>query len=170
MIDLFTIVIAMEFLVIAIAMFAFRENIAKAMYGVRYKKWLELDTGRSGYVILDKSMDTCKIMGQRKAVKRENILNGWIYFVNENAENMKLENAPDKWQYYCNSEEFDTVYKNKLLQTLMLVMEANIVKIIMLLMIVCIIAVGYCAYQIMLMDEKITFLVAQVQAYVPGQQ
>jgi uncharacterized metal-binding protein len=146
-------------------LYAFREQINARIYGVRYKKWVEIDTGRQGYVILNKSLDHCKILGQTKTINRKNIQNNIIYFVNDCAENLKLDPENDRWIAYCNSEEFDTVFKNKLLEHLMMIMERNIIKFILILSIISVGLSAYTTYTGLQDQEKINFLVQAVQSY-----
>jgi hypothetical protein len=154
-----------EFMFIGAIMYSFREQIISRIYGVRYKRWIELDTGRYGYTILDKSLDHCKIMGQTKTISRKNILHGILYFVNDNVENLKLEPDNNKWLAYCNSEEFDTVYKNKLLEQLMLIMERNWIIMILIVSIITLGMVGYMAYMMNQYAGQLTYLVGKVNEY-----
>lgn len=114
-------------------LFFMREFIESKIYGIRYKRWQEIDTGRYGYVILDKGLTSCTINGMKKSICRANIKSGILYFVSDVAENLKVENATEKYQAYMNSEEFNTVYQNKLLTTLMLSLQNNYLLIILIL-------------------------------------
>lgn len=149
-------------------LYSIRETILSRIYGVRFKRWIEIDTGRFGYTILDKSLDKCKILNQMKTVSRKNILNNFMYFVNDNCENLKLEPNNDKWLAYCNSEEFDTVFKNQMLQQLMLIMERSIIKIILIMSIITFVALIYVAYGQMQMKDQVTYLVQEVANYAAG--
>ncbi len=153
-----------EMLFIGAIAYSLREQIISKIYGVRYKKYIEIDTGRQGYTILDKALNSCSIMGMTKSVNRANIKHNVLYFVSDNAENLAIEDAKDKWQYYCNSEEFDTVYKNKLLQQLLFVLEKNLILIIIVLVGISI-AVGiYNAYTDYQMQPKIDFIAGMVNS------
>lgn len=154
--------VLMEMLFIAAMIFAFRETIISRMYGVRYKRWQEIDTGRMGYTILSKGLNSCKINGMIKSVNRANIKNGVMYFVSDVAENLKAEDARDKYQFYMNSEEFDTVYKNNLLRQLMLSLQSNMITILMVLVFIAIVIEIYNAYTLSQMMPKLDYVVWRV--------
>ena len=157
------IVYLLEMIIIALVFFMAKEVIMERIYGVRFKRWIEIDTGRYGYVILDKALDSCKILGQIKTVNRANINRGWLYFVNDNCENLKVEDAKDKYQFYCNSEEFDTVYKNKLLQNLMMSLQTNWLMIIVVLVVISLAIGGYSLYNDSHNTQaKLDYLIAQI--------
>ena len=157
-----------EGLFVLVVLYSAREMLMERLYRVRFKRWIELDTGRHGYVILNKSLDHCKIMGQTKTVNRKNILHGFMYFVNDNAENLKVEPDNDKWLAYCNSEEFDTVFKNQMLSQLMLIMEKRLITIMFVVLLLSFAAIAYVAYGQMQMKDQITFLVQAVANYAAG--
>jgi hypothetical protein len=92
-----------------------------------------------------------------------------MYFVSDNVENLKVEDATDKYQFYCNSEEFDTVYKNKLLQTLMLSLQNNYLLIILLLVGLTILIGGYSLYEIEGQKSQLEFIVWRVNQTYVGQ-
>lgn len=158
----------MEFMFIGAVLYAFRETIASKVYGIRYKRWQEIDTGRYGYTVLDKALNSCTIHGMKKSINRANINHGVLYFVSDVPENLKLEDAIDKYQCYMNSEEFDTVYKNKLLQTLMLSLQNNNILLILALVLIGIAISGYSLYTIEQMQPKIDYITWRVnQSVVP---
>ena len=156
-----------EAIVILMALFCFREQISEKMYGVRYKKWQEIDTGRRGYVILDKALNSCTIDGMKKSVNRSNIKNGIMYFSSDVCENLKVEDAKDKYQFYMNSEEFDTVYKNKLLQTLMLSLQNNMVMIVLVVALLCMALTGYLLYEFESQKKTIEYIAWRVNVTNP---
>jgi hypothetical protein len=159
----------LEFVIVAITLFSMREMISEKINGIRYKKWQEIDTGRRGYTILDKGLNSCSIHGMKKTVNRANIKSNIMYFVSDNVENLKVEDATDKYQFYCNSEEFDTVYKNKLLQTLMLSLQNNYLLIILLLVGLTILIGGYSLYEIEGQKSQLEFIVWRVNQTYVGQ-
>lgn len=163
-----TLAMLFEGLFVLTALFAVRETIIERLYGVRFKRWVEIDTGRRGTTILDKSLDKCKIMGQVKTVNRKNIVGNMMFFVNDNCENLKIETNNDKWLAYCNSEEFDTVFKNQMLAQLMLIMERNLIKFMFLILLITFVAVAYVAYGQMQMKDQVTYLVQEVAKYATG--
>lgn len=159
----------LEFCVIAIALYAFREQIASKMYGIRYKRFIVIDTGAQGYVILDKSLNSCTINGMKKTVNRANIQHNIIYYSSDCAENLKVEDMQGRYECYVNSEEFDTVYKNKLLQTLMLSLQNNMLIIITLLVFVSIALGVYYVYTMQDQMAKIDYIVWRVNQTYVGQ-
>lgn len=152
----------MEFMFIGAILYAFREPIASRVYGIRYKRWQEVDTGRCGYVIIDKALNSCTINGMKKSINRSNINHGVIYFVSDVAENVKVEDARDKYQTYMNSEEFDTVYKNKLLQNLMLSLQNNNIILIIALVLIAVAISGYSLYTIEQIQPKVDYIAWRV--------
>jgi len=156
----------MEMVAFGAILYAFREKLSRGMYGVRHKRWQEIDTGRRGYVVLDKAMNSCTINNTKKSVNRANITGGIIYFVSTLAENVKLEDCKEKYSFYMNSEEFDTVYKNKLLQNLMLSLQSNFLMIIVILVILAIMIGAYNAYTMYQMTPKVEFIVWAVNQSV----
>lgn len=158
----------MEGIVVIAILYAFRVEIISKMYGIRFKRWIEIDTGRMGYTILNKSLNSCNILGMIRTVNRANIKFNVMYFVSDNVENLKVEDAKDKYQFYCNSEEYDTVYKNKLLETLMLALQNNWLMIILFAVILVAAIAGYSLYQDQQTTAKIDWLVWKVnQTYAP---
>ncbi len=158
-----------ETMFILSVVYSIREILLQRIYGVRFKRWVEIDTGRHGYAILDKTLTNCKILGSTKTVNRANIVMGIMYFEHDNAENLKLENAPGKWQYYCNSDEFDTVFKNQLLKQLLYIFEKNYILIILVLVVVAIAISGYNMYLIRQQQQLTDFIAWKVnQTYVPA--
>lgn len=158
-----------EILFILSIVYAIREILLERIYGARFKRWIEIDTGRHGYVILDKTLTNCRILGQTRTVNRANIEKGFMYFVLDCTENLKLEDAKEKWQYYCNSDEFDTVFKNQLLRQLMYVLEKNYILIILVLVIVGIAISGYNIYLQRQQQQVIEWIAWKVnQTYVPA--
>lgn len=157
----------LEGMVILTMLYAVREQIMSKIYGVRFKRWIEIDTGRLGYVILNKSLNSCKILGKIRTVNRENIKFNIMYFVSDNVENLKVEDDKNKYSFYCNSEEFDTVYKNKLLETLMLSLQND--KLVMILIAIVLTAglIGYSIYMNQQTSEQINYIAWKVnQTYV----
>lgn len=158
----------MEFMFIGAVLYAFRETIASKVYGLRYKRWTEIDTGRYGYVILNKGLNSCVVNGMVRSINRKNIFHGMIYLISDVAENVTIEDARDKYQCYMNSEEFDTVYKNKLLQTLMLSLQNNNILLILALILIVAAISGYSLYTIEQMQPKIDYITWRVnQSVVP---
>lgn len=158
-----------ETMLIFSIIYSSREILLQRIYGVRFKRWVEVDTGRQGYVILDKTLTSCKILGSIKSVNRANIVNGIMYFVRDNAENLKLENAETKWEYYCNSDEFDTVFKNQLLKQLLYIFEKNYIMIILVLVVVAIAISGYNIYLTRQEQQALDWIAWKVnQTYVPA--
>jgi len=163
-----TVIYLLEFIIIGLVIYMARETITEKMYGIRYKRWQEIDTGRRGYVILDKALNSCSINGMKKSVNRANIKNGVLYFVSDVAENLKVEDARDKYQFYMNSEEFDTVYKNKLLNTLMLSLQNNYLFIILMAVFVTMVIAGYSLYEIEGQKAQLEYIAWRVnQSYAP---
>lgn len=159
----------LEFTTIAAVLYAIRETLAERIWGVRFKRWIEIDTGRRGFVQLDKALNSCTIRGMKKSVNRANIKANTLYFVSDVAENLKVEDAKNDYKFYMNSEEFDTVYKNKLLQTLMLSLQNNWLMIILVLALIAVVLSGYNTYEMSKMTNNIDFIAWKVnQTAAPG--
>lgn len=158
----------MEGLVVLTMLYSVRESLMSKLYGIRFKRWVEIDTGRMGYTILNKGLNSCKIFDKIKTVNRANIKYNVMYFVSDNIENLAVEDAKEKYQFYCNSEEFDTVYKNKLLETLMLSLQNNKLLWLLILSMLMLGAAAYIIYTGQQDTAKIDWLVWKVNStYVP---
>lgn len=152
-----------EILFILAVFFAMREVVLERIYGVRFKHWIEIDTGRYGYVILDKSLTTAKIMGINRTIAQENIVKGIIYYQRDNVENLKLESAEHgKWEYYCNTEEFDTVSKNQLLRQLLYVLEKNYILAILIVVFISLMVLVYNVYQVHQQQQDVLYLIQRI--------
>ena len=135
-----------ELLFVVSVIYNFRETIIEKYYGVRFKRWLIIDTGQSGYTILNKALNSCNIMKTPRSVAYDNIQRGWLYYTHDCAENLKIVNDNTQWTTYCNTEEFNTVNQTKIFQMLLYVMEKNWIVIIAILVGVSIAVSGYVAY------------------------
>lgn len=154
----------MEGLVIITMLYSVREQLISKIYGIRFKRWTEIDTGRCGYTILNKSLNSCKILDKIRTVNRENIKYNMMYFVSDNVENLKLEDDKSKYLAYCNTEEFDTVYKNKLLETLMLSLQNNKLVLILIAIVITAGLVGYSIYMNNQTADQIRFIAWRVNS------
>lgn len=158
----------MEGMVLLTMLYSVRETLISKFYGIRFKRWVEIDTGRVGYTILNKSLNSCKILNQIRTVNRANIKFNIMYFVSDNIENLKVEDVKDKYEFYCNSEEFDTVYKNKLLETLMLSLQNNKLFLILIAVSITAAMVIYSIYMNNQTAEQIRFIARSVNStYAP---
>lgn len=110
-----------------------KEKILNSIYGIRYKKYVEIDTGRYGDCILSKNLDSVKIHEQVKSVNLKNRIGNILIFSEDIAENLKCEYDNGKALFYMNSNEFDNLYKNKILEQLMYIKEKNLIMIILIL-------------------------------------
>lgn len=161
-------VYGLEAIIIILMVYSVREKIIKEMYGIRFKRWVEIDTGRMGYTILNKSLNSCKILNQIRTVNRENIKSNIMYFVSDNVENLKLEDDKSKYLAYCNSDEFGTVYYNKLIETLMLTLKNKELMLILIFSVAAAAMIGYSIYIGQQDTAKIDWLVWKVNStYAP---
>ncbi len=138
-----------EGLFILMFIYAFREFIISKIYGVKFKRWLILDTGESGYSILNKSLNEWKIQGQKRSVSYSNLLRGWAFYTHDNAENLKMvkpESDDSKWTYYCNTDEYNSNTQTRIFQMLLFVLEKNYILIILGLVVLSIAVTGYGIY------------------------
>jgi hypothetical protein len=159
----FQLVMILEFVWILTVLYGIRETIAERIYGVRYKRWVEIDTGRMGYCILSKNLSKCTILGVKRTVARENILNNVMYFVTDNVENLKLSQADyQKWECYCNTDEFDTVYKTHLLGQFLYIFEKNYILFVLFLVILVGGIAGYGVYQGIQQNDMLLFIAQKV--------
>lgn len=148
--------------------YALREFIKEKVYGVRYKRWIEVDTGRQGSTILEKGLNSCKIMGMERTVSQENILRGVMYFTHDCVENLKIDATTDnkKWVAYCNTEEFDTVKRNTLLKQLLYIMEGKQIGVILAIVAVLLILAFYIAYNSYNDHQNIQILLMETYNHV----
>lgn len=135
-----------ELLFIIMFLYAFREFILSKIWGVRFKRWLILDTGESGYGELNKSLTEWKVQGQKRSVNYNNLFHGWAFYTHDNAENLKIENDAGKWKYYCNTDEYNSNTNTRIFQMLLFVLEKNYILIILALVVISIAVTGYGIY------------------------
>lgn len=119
------------FIIICSIAYIMRNSIRKLIYGdARIKRYIIIDTGETGYTTLNEDRNLCTINGKLRSVNVSNIIKGIIYFVDDSAENMKMESAtPKRWEFYCNSDEFDTIGKNNILRQFLYIAEKNYLMI-----------------------------------------
>lgn len=160
-----------EILFILTLLFTLRELIQEKIYGVRFKRWLIIDTGQSGYAILNKALNEWTIMGQKRAVAFENIQRGWVYYTHDNAENLrldqvKIDNEYPKYTAYCNTEEYNSNLNTKVFQMLLYIAEKRLLSVIVILIGLCLAASVFGAYTAYQQQSQISYIVSRVSSSV----
>ena len=69
-----------------------------------------------------------------------------------------IEPAYKKYLYYCNSNEFDTVFNNKLLEKMMYVKEKNYIMMACLLSGLSLLAIAYLLSEFNKMQDVVTII------------
>lgn len=156
-----------ESLFILTLIYALRELIQEKLNGVRFKRWLIIDTGQSGYGILNKSLNEWKVMGQKRSVAFENIQRGWVFYTHDNAENLKLEqvkidNDYSKYTAYCNTDEFNTTVNTKVFQMLLYIAEKGLLNIIIVIAALGLAASIFGAYTIYQQQGTINYIASRL--------
>ena len=156
-----------QFLFLLALLYNFREKIQKEAYGSRYKHWLILDTGESGYGILNKARNEWKVLGQKRSVAYENIMKEWVFYTHDNAENLKLEQVtikdePTKYTAYCNTEEYNTNTQTMVFKQLLYIAEKNWLIIITVIAAIGLSVSIYAAYSLHNQQQYLDYLVQQV--------
>lgn len=151
--DWFQISLIWEALFIISVLYGARKIILSRIYGIRFKQWLILDTGESGYGILNKTLNEWDILGQKRSVAYDRIYKGWLFYTHDNAENLTLKQISMEYDYYpaytayCNTEEYNTNMKTKIFQMLLYVLEKNYIIMILFGVIIAIVIAAYGVYQ-----------------------
>jgi len=156
-----------EILFLLTLFYALRELIQEKIYGVRFKRWLIIDTGQYGYALLNKALNEWTILGQKRAVAFENIQRGWVFYTHDNAENLtlepvKIENDYTKYTAYCNTEEYNTNLQTKIFQMLLYINEKKWLVIITMIVAVSFIVGIYGAYMTFKQQELVNYIAGQV--------
>lgn len=77
--------------------------------------------------------DTFSYGGKTFVFNWEYVQNNCAFFDSRYTEQLKIEIDNSRMQYFINSKTFDKVYKNKILEKLMLIQESNYIKIILII-------------------------------------
>ena len=151
-----------QIVIFILIFYLLKDTIYSRIYGVRYKRYVEIDTGRIGYCILSKDLDVTKIRGITKSIKYENIDHGIIYTYNNLAENVKTEYANDKARFYMNSNEFHTVISNDVYQRLLITKAEQLITIIFALSCLTFLAMLALGYMHIQEDKIIQWIAANI--------
>jgi hypothetical protein len=118
------------------------------IHGNRFKYWVELDTGRQGWVLLDEDLKQAKITGLIRSINLENSHHGILYLYHKLAENVHVEYDNTKAKFYQNSNEFDTLMKNNMLAKLIITKAEKLIEVIMYICIINLAAIAYVIYKL----------------------
>lgn len=119
--------------VLILKLLLMKESIKKSLFKKRMIDCVVVDTGELGKIVFKKDFSTGKFKGIERVYNKERVYNGVIYYESDNVEPLSIEKAINKYQFYCNTNEFDTITNNRLLEKLMYVKEKNLLIIALVL-------------------------------------
>jgi len=134
----FLIIIAQMLIIIWLGFMTFKDQIMNLMLGIRRKKAIFLDLRQSKYITLSKDLKTFEMYGKTFVWNFTKELNGCCFFRSDMAESIDTLLEKDKCKYWCDSNEYHTNLKNKMLETLMMLKGKD--QIIMLLFVVLLVS------------------------------
>lgn len=138
-----------------------RPMLLKFKHKEMYLRYVILDTGETDRVVFNQN-DKTIVSGVARIYNRERVQNGIIYYESGNAEPLRVEQDISRYSYFCDTKNFDTISRNTILETLMIL---NAKQILMILLFVCMFLIIIAAIaQILIMEDAITGLQTQIQA------
>ena len=146
-------------ILLIVILVGFRKGIKELLYGRRCLNYVEMDTGRIGQIVLSKSLDEGNINGKTISVNYQNKVGNTLFVSEDLAENLKAEYDNKKALFYMNSDEFNTLLHNKLLEFLMMVKSKTHIMIILILCFAAVIGIVFLYYKLNGMQTQIDYLV-----------
>ncbi len=147
---IFVIFIAMLLTIIGLSILNFKDQILNFMLGIRRKRAIFIDLRLVKFVTLSKDLKDFEMFGKTFVWNFDKELNGACFYRSDMVEALQtslpnskigvrpvdIELLPDKCGYWCDSNEYHTNLKNKLLETLMMLKAKDtIINILMIIVI-----------------------------------
>lgn len=102
--------------------------VNRLRFGNRFVHYHILDTGEYGDKVFRDGEN--EIDGTKRIYVSEKVLRGTLFYEEKNPEPLAVKRDIKSYKYYCDSKNYDTVARNDLLQTLMIL---NAKELLMLL-------------------------------------
>ncbi len=165
---LFIILIAQFLLIIALCVMNFKDIILNFILGIRRKRAIFIDIRSSIFLTLSDDLKTFEYMGKVFVWNFQKELNGVCFYRTDNSEALDMTIDVDKCRYWCDSNEYHTNLKNKLLETMMMLRNKDtIIMFLIIGIIVGVATIGLVYIQTNAIKESIN--VVQNTLYVMNQ-
>jgi hypothetical protein len=129
-----------------------KKTMQKVMGKNMYLHYHIIDSGEIGDRAFTKGENV--INGVSRVYNRECVINGTLFYEDRNAEPLKVVRSVSDYKYFCDTKNFDTVSRNTILQTLMVLRAKDIILMVIIagimISIVCAVGVGYVVHS----DQK----------------
>lgn len=93
-----------------------------------------IDTGETGECVFKDGEN--RINGTARIFDRKALNNGSIFYEENNAEPIKIVKSIKEYKYYCDTKNFDTVTRNDILETLMILRAKELIQLLLIVIIV----------------------------------
>jgi hypothetical protein len=110
----------------------------KLRYPGRFLHWHVLDTGEYGDKVFTDGEN--KIDGISRIYSKDHVSNGTLFYEHDNAEPVKVKRDLKLYKYYCDTKNYDTVARNDILPTLLILNAKQL--IIALIIIGIVVSIG----------------------------
>lgn len=90
-----------------------------------------VDTGGHGDMVFKPGSNM--INAHRRVYNRDCVTNGTLFYESGNAEPIRIERDISQYKYYCDTKNFDTVSRNDILQTLMVLRAKDILMFLIVI-------------------------------------
>jgi hypothetical protein len=94
-------------------------------YRNRFLHYHIIDTGEYGEKVFKDGEN--KIDGVSRIYSKDHVTNGTLFYEKDNAEPLKVKRALDLYKYYCDTKNYDTVARNDILPTLLILNAKNLI-------------------------------------------
>jgi hypothetical protein len=141
--------------------------IKRLKYKNMYLHYHIIDTGEQGDYVFN-SEKVNRPDGNERAYNRERVNNGTLFYESGNAEPLNVKLADQEsglYKYYCDTKNFDTVSRNTILETLMLLNAKQMLIMLLIVTMVLIIIVG--GANIFLMHDQTGKILTAIQTLNP---
>ena len=133
---IFSILIIQLIIIMVLSVLNFKEQLLNFYLGIRRKRAIFLDLRQAKTVTLSLDYKTFEAYNKVFVWNFAKEVNNACFYRSDNSEALEAELVPEKCQYWCNSNEYHTNLKNKLLETLMMLRSKDT---IIMLLIICLI-------------------------------
>ncbi len=135
---IFLIVITQMLMIIGLCVMNFKDQLLNFMLGIRRKRAIFIDLRLSKYVTLSVDLKSFEMFGKTFVWNFTKELNGCCFFRSDMVEPVEMSIDVEKCKYWCDSNEYHTNLKNKLLETLMMLKNKDmIINMLMIVAVIC---------------------------------
>jgi hypothetical protein len=134
--------------------------LAKRKFRDMYLDYHIIDTGEHGTRGFTSGINY--IDGIARAYARERVQNGTLYYESNNSEPLKISRDISQYKYYCDTKNFDTISRNTILETLMILNAKNM--LILLIIVACVVSIIMGLLNAYLTKDSISGLTKTVEA------